>query len=175
MVGVIWLQNPPYLRWALAALISVGALFVELRGEGTVEHPFATQPIAAGEPLDAANVEMRSVPSGLLDPVVADGYAKRPFAEGEPITSAGVSATALAEEPGWWKVEIRIPQGSVAGDEVQLVLIDTGLVVPGRIASAGDDDPLSPGTGSVAIPPEHAAAVASAVAAQRVVVLVSTD
>ena len=172
---MIWLQKPPYIRWSLALLISIGALWVELRGDGTAEHPFAAQPIAAGDLFDDVNVEMRAVPSGLLEPVTANGHATRSFAVGEPITSAGVSAAPTVGARGWWKIEVGIPAGSFPGDEVQLVLIDSGLVVPGRIASVGEDDPLSSGAGTVAIPPEHVAAVASAVAAQRLVVLVSTD
>src|SRR3990172_6525095 len=45
--AVYWLQPPPYLRWAAATLLVVGALVWDLRGSASAAYPFAAPPIAA--------------------------------------------------------------------------------------------------------------------------------
>lgn len=171
---MIWLQDPPWIRWTVVILIAAVAIWTELGGDGTVQHPFAIAPIAPGEPLDDGNVEMRPVPLDLLPPVELPGYATRAFGPGEPIVSSGVSAEPPAAADGWWALEMDVPAGADAGDEVQVVLVDTGSVVPGRVLVAGGTDPLTTRTGSIAIPPEHAAATAVAASAGRVVVMLAT-
>lgn len=170
---MIWLQDPPWIRWGLAILIALMAVWTEFRPDPLVEHPFAVRAIAVGEPIDDA-VEIRSIPSGMLEPTRGSGYATRSYSPGEPLTPAGVSAEPISADPGWWSVEIDVPAGASIGDEVRLVLVDSGETVSGRVVATNGEDPLAMGGGAVAVPPDDAAAVAVAVAAGRVVVLVAT-
>ncbi len=139
-----------------------------------VEHPFAVETIAPGDEISDDMVEMRLVPSGLLPRVDEYGFARHAFLPHEPITPGGIANEETPSEPGWWHLEIAVPRTARAGDAVQLVLIDTGVVVAGTVRAIADDDPLGNGLGSVAIPPEQAVAVAAASANGRVVVLVSS-
>lgn len=75
---------------------------------------------------------------------------------------------------GWWIVTLDVPPTARGGDRVRVVVVDTGQVIDGYVSSVGDPDPFTIGGGSVAIPGEHAATVASASVNGRVVVLVST-
>lgn len=170
---MIWLQSPRWLRWSVALLIMTAALWTEFGGEASAEHPFATVPIASGEEINLENVEMRAVPLDLLDPVEIGTFTSRPFAPGEPITVAGSRSEPAAGRTGWWALEMDLPGSARTGDEVQVVLLDTGEVVPGLVHSTGPEDPLANEAGTVAVPPEQAAAVASAVANGRAVVLLS--
>lgn len=173
---MIWLQRPPWLRWLLTVSIAAGALWVEFGAGATVEHPFARIAISVGEAIVDENIEMRPVPAGLIPQVDPGGFASRPFAPGEPLTPSGVSAeTPLPRsEEGWWALTVEVPSGADIGDGVQLVLVDTGLVVPGIIDSLGDEDPLSSGAGAVAIPAEFAVEAAQAIVNGRLVVLVES-
>ncbi|MEX1037704.1 MAG: hypothetical protein WDZ96_02475, partial [Acidimicrobiia bacterium] len=168
---MIWLQGPQWIRWTIAVIIAVVAVWAEFRGDGTVEHPFAIETIVAGEEITAKVVEMRRVPTGLLPPVDTFGYATRAFHPDEPITPGGVSSDEVVPDPGWWSLEIAVPRTAKPGESVQLVLIDSGVVVAGRIRAVAEDDPLGNGLGAVAVPPEHAVAVAAAAAGGRIVVL----
>ncbi len=76
---VYWLPRPPYLRWAAAALLVLGALAWDLRSPAVELRPFASRPVRAGEALDASAVAWREVPAGLLalpqvDPGGAAGW-----------------------------------------------------------------------------------------------------
>jgi hypothetical protein len=171
---VIWLQGPQWIRWTLAVIIAIVALWTEFRGDGMVEHPFAIETIAHGDEISAELVEMRLVPSGLLPRVDEYGFASRTFLPDEPITPGGIVTEDASTDPGWWYLDIAVPRTARVGDAVQLVLIDTGVAVAGTVQAVADDDPLGNGLGSVAIPPDQAVAVAAASANGRVVVLVSS-
>lgn len=171
---MIWLQGPQWIRWTIAVVIAVVAVWAEFRGDGTVEHPFAIETIAAGEEITDSVVEMRRVPSGLLPPVDTFGFTTRAYMSDEPITPGGVSSEEMMPDPGWWSLEIAVPRTAKPGDPVQLVLIDSGVAVAGSIRAVADADPLGNGLGAVAVPPEHAVAVAAAAASGRIVVLVSS-
>ena len=64
---MLWLQTPQWGRWLIASLLVTLALWIELRPEPTVDHPFAIIQILAGDEIGVANTEMRPVPRGLLD------------------------------------------------------------------------------------------------------------
>ena len=138
-----------------------------------MEHPFAVATISVGDPITDQVIEMRQVPRGLLPPVDKFGFAARTFDPGEPITPSGVTAYEVSATAGWWALEIAVPRTAKPGDPVQLVLIDSGMVIAGTVRAVADSDPLASGLGLVALPPEHAAAAASASASGRVVVLLS--
>ena len=172
---MIWLSRPPWIRWALSVVIAAGALWVEFGSGATTQHPFAVTQISVGDAIDEKNTELRSVPTGLLAPVDPIGYANRAFAPGEPLTASGVGeSTPLPRSvDGWWAVALDIPNGARIGDQVQLVLLDTGQVVPGIVDAVAEDDPLGDGSGAVAVPSEYAVEVAAGIANGRVVILIA--
>lgn len=172
---MIWLSRPPWIRWVLSALIAAGALWVEFGSGTTTQHPFAVTQINTGDAINAQNTELRSVSSGLLEPVDPVGYANRAFAPGEPLTVGGVGDTTPLPQTddGWWALAVDIPTGARIGDEVQLVLLDSGLVVPGIVDAIPGDEPLGDGSGAVAIPSDYTVDVAAGVANGRVVILIA--
>lgn len=169
---MLWLQNPQWGRWSIAVVLTILAIWAEFGPDPSVEHPFATRDIAAGEPIGPDNTEARPVPGGLLSPVPLTGFATRPFHPDEPITPGGVSDVPKSAPEGWWSIEIALPKGAIEGDAVELILLDSGVTVSGVVTSAPVLDPLSANSGTVAIAPDSALAVASSVANGRVAVLV---
>ncbi len=172
---MIWLQRPPWIRWILSALIASGALWVEFGSGATTDHPFAIAEINTGDAITDLNTELRAIPSGILDDVAPIGFATRPFSVGEPLTPDGINETTPlpSSVDGWWALAVDVPAGARIGDGVQLVLLDSGLVVPGIVDAVAGDDPLGDGSGAVAIPSDYAVEVAAGVANGRVVILVA--
>ncbi len=174
-----WFRRPPYLRWALAALIFAAVAFTELRGPATVHHPFLAEPVAAGAPLSRAALEWRQVPRGLLPAVEPDGRAAaRALAAGEPLLPSSLDAGAGVPD-GWWSVPVALAPGTAPGTEVRLVVLgpegaalDT---VPGLVVAPAGEDPFGAAApGLVAVAGDVASAVAAASARDRVVVLLAT-
>jgi hypothetical protein len=149
-------------------------VWVELRPEPVVAHPFAAADIAAGEEIGEWNVQTREIPAGLLQEVAAEGIAVVAIPEGDPILASQVSEGDTPIPSGWWRFDIAIPQGADPGDEARVILIDTGESVPAVVASGTSDDPLGTGMGSVAVEPERAADVAAAASEGRVAIMVLT-
>jgi len=171
---VLWLQTPPWGRWIAAGLITAGALWVEVGPEPAVEHPFATEAIAAGDEIGDWNSRLRSVPAGMLTPVSLDGVALTDIASGEPILASSVGERDESVPDGWWAMEIALPATARAGTGAQLVLLDTGSLVPAVVVAEVAHDPLGSGLGSVAVSADHAADVAAAVANGRVAVMIAS-
>ena len=171
---VLWLQTPPWGRWIAAGLIAVGALWVEIGPQPSVDHPFATDEIAAGEEIGDWNSRLRSVPAEMLEPVSLKGVALIDIASGEPILASSVGDRDENVPDGWWTVEIALSATARPGDKAQMVLLDTGSVVPAVVVAGVADDPLGSGLGSVAVSGEHAADVAAAAANGRVAVMIAT-
>ncbi len=169
-----WFRRPPYLRWALAALIVALAGAGELRGSPTAEHPFLAAAVPAGAEIDAEALELRTVPAGLLPAVDTEGArAARPLAPGEPLLPSDLTG-APAAPAGWWLVPVRLPESVGAGREVRVVLLDPAGDVPGVVVAPGGEDGL--GTrlpGLVAVPGAGAVDVARAAANDQVMVLVA--
>ncbi|HSM01349.1 MAG TPA: SAF domain-containing protein [Acidimicrobiia bacterium] len=159
-----WLQRPPYLRRAAAALLIVGAVVWDLRGASTEAHPFASQAIAAGSAITSGNVVWRSLPAGSFAiPDLVDRVAAVDLPAGEPITVSVLAAPATVPE-GWWAVPIDIGPHAVPGDEVMLVITDPPVTVGGVVVGAQRGDPYSLDyrPALVAVPAEMAAVVAAA-------------
>jgi hypothetical protein len=170
---MLWLQPQPWLRWALAGVVALVVVYVELRPDPTVGHPFAVRPILTGETLDATNTEIRRLPRGLFDPVPPGAVASRVIPPGAPVLPQDVGAIASVVPEGWWVVSVPLPPSARAGGRVRLVVIDSGQVVDGVVVEAGGMDTFGGATGGVAIPGQHAVAVARAAIDGRVAVLVS--
>ncbi len=165
------MARPPYVRWtAAAALVGVG-LLVECSGPATTPHPYAQIRIARGEAITSEAIEWRDIPSGLLTaPASVGSVATIDIPAGTPLVGALTTNGAVAPD-GWWAVTLDLPGAAQPGSDVLVFLTASGLEVPGIVvesASAGGFGIEEPGV--VAVPPESAAAVATAAALGDVVV-----
>ena len=170
---MFWLTRPPYLRWAAAALLLVAALAWDLRGRSGMSYPFAANSIEAGAAIGEADVEWRTVPSGVMEmPDLSVPIASRAIAAGEPILPSALDAGAGIPE-GWWSVPVALQAAAVPGSRVRLIAIDTRVETDGIVVAGGSTDLLSMSdAGLVAVPPEHAASVAAAAVEGSLIVLV---
>ncbi|MGD2043196.1 MAG: hypothetical protein PVJ28_06050 [Acidimicrobiia bacterium] len=171
---MLWFEPFPWGRWILVGLFAAFAMFVELRPDPSVEMPFATIDIAPGSVVDGSNAEMRLVPPDLFEGAPLGVVARERILAGEPVLASDVSDEDETVPPGWWVVGVAFPDGVVTGDEVRLVLLDSGTEVDGVVAHPGSDDPFAAADGGVAVPPESSADVAQAAANGRLAVLIST-
>jgi hypothetical protein len=171
---MFWLQSPAWGRRIAAAILVAIALWVELGPDQQVEHPFATETIEIGETLTSQNTETRRVPQGLLNHVDLDSVASRIIEEGQPITTTDLRAMDSAIPTGWWIVTTDLPGHARAGDRVIVILLDSGKVIKGVVASSRPDDPFAASSAGVAVAPGQASEVAIAAASSRIAVLIST-
>lgn len=177
-----WFPRPPYLRYALAAAIVVTAIWVDLRPTPTERYPFARTDLAAGTHVDDGSIEWRSFPAGFATPPPIGGPLRRSVDAGEPLRASDFASDVASAPDSWWALEVELPAGAVAGQPLRLVVIpvqgvDPPPPIPAVVISPGDAGGGLIGTGSrglVAVPPEHAAAAATAVAENRVTVLLGS-
>jgi SAF domain len=171
---VFWLTRPPYLRWAAAALILVGALVWDLRGRTGVLYPFAAVPISAGAAIGEGDVEWRTVPNGLMAPPdLAVPIAARAIDSGEPILPSALD-TGGGVPAGWWSVPVTLPSAATVGTRVRLIATEANVEADGVVVAAGTSDLLSiSDAGLVAVPPERATPIARAAADGTLLVLVA--
>ncbi|MCB2223739.1 MAG: hypothetical protein KQH83_06140 [Actinobacteria bacterium] len=159
-----WLQRPPYVRWAAAALLVAGAAAWDLRPEPTASHPFLTSAVPAGTEITPAHLEWRRVPDGLLPPVDGAGaVAAADLEEGDPLVPSMLTRTVAAPE-GWWEVPVEAGTRARPGDRVMLVVVDPPAAVVGIVLAAQEGDPYSLGyrPAAVAVPAEDAPLIAAA-------------
>lgn len=171
---MLWFEPFPLGRWALVLAVAIVAAYVEFRPDPTVEVPFATVDIAPGDLIDETNTELRRVPADLLDGASRGEVASRSVPAGWPVMSSAAGDEGRAVPRGWWVVSISVPDGAVVGDDVKLVLLDSGAEVAGVVSDPGSDDPFAAADGAVAVPPDASAEVAVAAADGRLAVLVSS-
>lgn len=171
---MIWLQSPPWARWILSLLIAAAALWIELRPEQTIAHPFALEDISAGTVVDHTNTEVRQMPVGAMGPVELGQTALDSIEAGNPILASDLGDSHQVVPSGWWAIEISLPSGAQSGDPARLVVLDGGVVVDGVVITPASDDPLGSGVGMVAIEPEQAAEVARAAAEGRAAVMIAS-
>jgi hypothetical protein len=172
---VYWLPRPPYLRWAAAALLILGAFAWDLRSPAVELRPFASRPVRAGEVLDASAVAWRPVPAGLLAaPDLAGATAAVDLAAGDPLVAAVLRQGAVVPD-GWWEVAVEVGAHAAAGDEVMLVVVDPPATIPGLVVipQQGDAYSLDYRPAVVAVPADSAALAAAAAAAGSLVVAVA--
>ncbi len=171
---MLWLSPFPWARWTAAILISVGALYVEFRPDRLVDAPFAAAEIQPGDTVNESNTTTRRVPAGLVASADMGSVAIAQLAPGDPVLASAVQTTQSLAPPGWWVVSVPVPVGSLPGDQVRLVLLETGREVAGVIAQTGSEDPFGATDGGVAVHPDHSAEVAIAAANGRLALLVSS-
>ncbi len=158
------MQRPPYLRWAAAGLLLLGALLWDLRSSPTTLHPFLTAGIGKGESIPAEAVEWRRAPDGLLpmaDPAL--GIAATDLAAGDPVMPSSLTTAPVVPED-WWLVPVTIGTHARPGDAVLLVIVDPPTSVPGTVITAQSGDRYSTGfrPAAVAVPGDAAPLVAAA-------------
>jgi hypothetical protein len=170
---VIWLQSPPWGRWAVALLIASVALWIEFRPDATTTHPFAAEAIVAGSLVDETNTEARPVVVGTLAPVALGQMALDSIAAGDPVLASDVGESGQVVPAGWWSLEMPLPRGSHRGDSARIVLLDSEVVAAGVVVEDPDQDPLGSGLGLVAVESERAAEVARAAGEGRAVVMIA--
>lgn len=171
---MLWFEPFPWGRWTLVVLVALVAVYIELKPDGTMDSPFATRVIHPGDVIDETNTELRPVPGDLFSAATRGDVATQRIGAGDPVLASAVGTAEETVPPGWWIVGVSLPQGAVVGDDVRLVLFDTGAEVPGVVANPGSDDPFAAADGGVAVPPESSAEVAMAAANGRLAVLLST-
>lgn len=170
---MLWLQTPPWAKWISVGLIFSVAMWLELRPDPRVDHPFAVVDIAPGEVLGPHNTETRRVPSGMLELPPEDARATEPIPAGTPALAAYTAIGDHHPPDGWWIVSTPIPAGAAVGDAVKLIMLDTGSSVDGIVTSLSVSDAFSTVDGGVAVPEQSATEVAVAVANGRIAVLLS--
>lgn len=171
---MLWLQTPRWSRWLAAGALVLVAAWTELRPDPMVDHPFAVVDIAPGVVVDQTNTEPRALPEGALEDVQLGLTARRAISAGTPLLPADLNLSNGFVPPGWWIVAVELPPQVATGDEVRIVLLDTGETVDGVVASQASEDSFGVVTGGVAVPPGPAGNVAAAAAQGRVSVLVSS-
>ena len=177
---MLWISRPPYVRWALISLLILVSLWLELRPESTVTHPFLTRDLIRGEPVESS-VEWRDIAHGVLEPVPGTGFADRPLTAGQPLLRGDTTDVPMAVPPGWWLVDVAVPAEAAVGSQIQLVILPApghrptppiGGVVTGVRPADFEGDGL---VGAVAFPPDRAATAAVAIAEKRVSVLLQAQ
>ena len=168
-----WLARPSYWRWAAAILLVGASLYFELRPTPSVEHPFAGADLTAGSDLAAAVIDWRTVPLGVLPETILEGFLLVDVDSGQPLVPALIGA-APPIPTGWWGVSVPVPEGSLPGSEVRLVVDVRGTprVVPGLLIRTFAEATIEGSTALVAIPESEAGAVAAALADNALSVLV---
>ncbi len=171
---MFWLTRPPYLRWAAAALMLVGAMVWDLRGRAGEPYPFAARPITAGATITETDVVWRTVPGDLLaTPDLSAPVASRAIAAGEPILPSALDADGGIPD-GWWSVPVALPAATTVGARVRLIVPGPGVESNGIVMAVGTEDLFAVGgSGLVAVPPEHAPTVALAAMEGTLIVLVA--
>lgn len=170
---VIWLQSPPWARWAAALVIAGVAIWIEIRPEPTILHPFAIEDIDRGALVDEANTEMRPVPADMFSPVELGQATASSVRSGDPVLASGLDEEAQRVPDGWWSLEVALPSGAHRGDSARIVLLDSDTVAAGVVVEDTGEDPLGSGLGLVAVDPDQAAEVARAVGEGRAVVMIA--
>jgi len=161
---VYWLQRPPYLRWAAAALLVVGAAAWDLNEGPTSLHPYLITDVAAGDAVTDADVAWREVPAGMVQaPDLTRPVAAVDLQAGDPLLDAVLSGPVTVPD-GWWAIPVAVGANAGPGDEVLLVVTDPPTTVSGIVVTAQRGDPYSLDfrPASVAVPAEAAALVAAA-------------
>jgi hypothetical protein len=167
---MFWLSRPPYWRWLGAVLIVAAALYLDLTGPPTESYPFVAEPAGPGE---ALQVEWRVVPTGLLpDPGPLPAIAWRAVDAGVPLVPGAAGHAPPAPED-WWALEIDLPASAGMGEAVLVAVHDPATEVAGIVVQPSTRAGFGSATpGMIAVPAEHAATVAVAVAENRATVLV---
>lgn len=164
------MASPPYWRWLAAGAVIVIAAYMDLSGPATESYPFAA---TATEPGAVVQLEWREIPAGVLGPPGdLSGVAHVRLEAGTPIV-VGVLAPANAVPPDWWALQAEIPSQAPVGSRVLVAIARPDSEVIGIVVAPSSSTGFGGATpGLLAIPPQHAAEVAVALAEQRATLLI---
>ena len=170
---MLLLSRPPYLRWALAAIVVIAALLWDLSARRVEPYPFASQDLERGQPITAEVIEWRKLPHGSIARTdVTESVALTDVRAGDPLTRS-VAGPSRPIPDGWWSVPLDLPLGIAEGAIVRLVLQD-GTSVEGIVTIAAAEDQFGVArVGAVAVPEGAADAVAVSAGAGALTVLVA--
>jgi hypothetical protein len=171
---VFLFTKPPVIRWFAAALAIAVSMWLDIRPPATEQHPFAVADLAAGTVVDAATVQMRDVPRGMLTRVQLPSVLGHAVRGGDPITASAI-VQEPAIPPGSSILELGVPNGTEVGDTVTAVIIgsDPGgdpETVDGIVVGLEERDSAPP-KALCAFARDSAARLAAADAEGRVTVL----
>lgn len=127
----------------------------------------------AGTDVTQAEITWLPVPVGVLPQTVLEGFLLVDVASGQPLVPSMFDA-APSIPTGWWAISVPVPEGSIPGSEVRLVVDVRGSprVVPGLLIRSFDEATIEGTTALVAIPEGEAGAVAAALTDGALSVLV---
>ena len=164
---MFWLSRPPYWRWLAAAAVIAGAAYLDLTGPPTERYPFVAASVDTGE---LVVVEWRDVPRGVLPPHGdVSGVARLSLQAGTPLIA---DLLERITREGITEVILALPITAAVGGDVMITTRAPDLQVVGivvRPSASGGFGSVSPGL--VAFPPDHAAAIANALAENRATIL----
>src|SRR5690606_21475353 len=169
---VLWLERPPVLRWAAAALLVLAAAWSEFAPQPTVPAVFLATDVEIGTPLDESHVTRRRVPAGVVDTIEPSGVAAVDLHAGEPLVYSMVATAPIPS--GWLLIEAPVPGHAPPGAEATGVILGgegaTPVEFPALVIDAAGDDPFGGSLGTLAVPPEWIGAAAAASASGRLVI-----
>lgn len=171
---VLWLDRPPYLRWAAASVIVVVALLLQAVSPESESYPFLNRDVNAGETITDEDLGWRQIPMGLLPPASdVVGPAVHALEEGDPFLRGSVRSGTVVPD-GWWAVPAPVPESVPPGTRVRLIAVLDGFSADGIVSSSGLDTGFGDRTlGSVAVPEEAAIRMSLAAVIDQLVVLVA--
>ena len=127
----------------------------------------------AGADLTQAEVTWHPVPVGVLPETVLEGFLLVDVPSGQPLVPS-MFDDVPSIPTGWWAISVPVPEGSIPGSEVRLVVDVRGTprVVPGLLIRSFEEATIEGTTALVAIPEGEAGSVAAALADGALSVLV---
>ena len=127
----------------------------------------------AGADMTQAEIAWRPVPIGVLPETIVEGFLLVDVPSNQPLLPSMLDS-APSIPKGWWAISVPVPEGSLPGSEVRLVVDVRGTprVVPGLLIRSFDEATLEGTTALVAIPEDEAGSVAAALADGALSVLV---
>ena len=169
------MTRPPYLRWAVAAVVLIAGFAIELRPSEEVDVPVAITDLPAGTTLTSSDVRWEPAPPGLVAPIELPAVLARRVSAGSVVTEADVgSPLGELAPPGWWRIELDVPGDPAVGDPVLAVITgdDGTYAVEGVLDAPAASDGYSSDGALVAFDPTDVIELAAAVQEHRVTVLV---
>ena len=167
------LSRPPYVRRAIAAIVVLVAVMIELRPSTTERLPVAIVDLPAGVTVTESDVDWIDVSPGLGAPVDLPAVLSRTVPAGAPVSAADVDPSTIEIPGGWLQIELDVPAATQQGATVVAVMTPSTLdhTATGLVTQAPKDTGFDALTALVAFEPSDAVAVARAVAQGTVTVL----
>lgn len=167
---MFWFTRPPYWRWFAAAAAVAAAAYVDLTGPPGESYPYVAESVDTGE---SVSVEWRTVSRGVLPQHGnISGVARHHLEAGTPLV-AGLLESASAVPGDWWAVPAELPLTAAPGGDVMITTRSPELQVVGIVVTPSTSSGFgSIAPGLVAVPPDHAAAIAGALAEHRATILI---